>query len=179
MGISYKLLSGHTFGIQLNRNLKFVKDDSCIARLNTTFKCQRCAECCEYEIFPSEQDTLRLANFSPHCRSLVQYDETRKVYSTLKAESEGHTLEARCAFLDGKNCTVYAARPSICRAYPFFPIAKRDLDSLKITFPADAICVLDPNTKIQYLVFYDSECPGIGKGGLVNWNNVVQLSFEG
>jgi len=162
----------------LNTDLKFVKDDSCIARLNTTFTCQRCAECCEYEIFPSEQDVLRLANFSPRCRSLVQYDETRKVYSTLKAESEGHTLEARCAFLDGRNCTIYAARPSICRAYPFFPIAKRDLDSLRVTFPADAICVLDSTTKILYLIFYDPECPGIGKSGLVNWNDVVQLSFE-
>jgi len=173
------LLSAHTFGIQLNRDLKFVEDDSCIARLNTTFTCQRCAECCEYEIFLSEQDTLRLANFSPRCSSLVQYDETRKVYSTLKAESQGQALEARCAFLNGKNCTVYAARPSVCRAYPFFPIAKRDLNSLRVTFPADAVCVLDSTTKIRYLVFYDPECAGIGKGGSVNWNDVVKLSFEG
>jgi len=163
----------------LNRDVKFVKDDSCIARLNTTFKCQRCAECCEYEVFLSDQDILRLANFSPRCRSLIQFDETRKVHSTLKAESEGHTLEARCTFLHGKNCAIYAARPSICRAYPFFPVAKRDLDSLRVTCPADAVYVLDPTTKIQYLVFCDLECPGIGKGGLVDWNNVVQFSFEG
>ncbi len=162
----------------MNTNVRFVEDDSCIACLDTTFKCQRCAECCEYEIFPSEQDALRLANFSPRCRSLVRYDETREVYSTLKAASQGHTLEARCVFLDGKNCTVYAARPSICRVYPFFPIAKRDLDSSRVTFPADAVCVVDSTTKILYLVFYDPECPGIGKGGLVNWNDVVQLSFE-
>jgi len=162
----------------LNKDLKSIEDDSCIARLDTTFKCQRCAECCEYEIFPTEQDIMRLASFSPRCRSLVQYDETRNVYSTLKTESQGHTREARCTFLDGKNCAIYAARPSICRAYPFFPIAERDLDSLRITFPADAVCVLDSTTKIKYLVFYDPECPGIGKGGLVDWNNVVQLSFE-
>jgi len=162
----------------LNRGLKFVKDNSCIASSDTTFKCQRCAKCCEYEIFLTERDILRLANFSPRYSSLIQYDETRKVYSTLKDESEGRTLEARCAFLDGKNCTIYAARPSICRIYPFFPVAKRDLDSLRVTCPEDAVCVLDPTTRIQYLVFYDPECPGIGKGGLVNWNNVVQLSLE-
>jgi len=122
---------------------------------------------------------IRLASFSRCHSSLVRYDEARKVYSTLKADGGDNALEARCAFLKGKNCIIYEARPSICRAYPFFPIAKKDLDSLMVTTPANAACVLDSTAKTRYLLFYDPGCPGIGKGGSVNWNDIVHLSFEG
>lgn len=56
-----------------------------------------------------------------------------------------HPGATECRFLDGKRCTVYAARPTQCRTWPFWPDV---IDAKK--WQRDVA----------------SFCPGVGKGRL-------------
>jgi len=51
--------------------------------------------------------------------------------------------EGRCTFLRGSRCSIYKARPLICRFYPFF---------------------LDRSKEGELKIGYDPACSGVGKG---------------
>src|SRR5262249_3966383 len=79
--------------------------------------CTVCANCCRVATVKlSERDVERLARHLriPPAQFLAAY--------TMKNEEEGlilrPTREHGCVFLDGAACTVYEARPDICRRFP-------------------------------------------------------------
>jgi hypothetical protein len=79
--------------------------------------CTACANCCKVATVKlSERDVERLAR---HLR--VPAERFRAEYTT-ETEAEGRILrrdeQAGCVFLDGRECTVYDARPDICQRFP-------------------------------------------------------------
>jgi hypothetical protein len=79
--------------------------------------CTECANCCKVATVQlSERDAERLARFLRISRErfLAEY--------TAQSEEEGLILrrseDAGCVFLNGRDCTVYEARPDICQRFP-------------------------------------------------------------
>jgi Fe-S-cluster containining protein len=79
--------------------------------------CRVCANCCRLAtVTLAERDIDRLARYlriSP-AEFIAQY--------TMESEDEGRILrqskEQGCVFLEGKDCTVYDARPETCQRFP-------------------------------------------------------------
>ena len=78
--------------------------------------CTQCANCCRVAtVTLSERDVDRLARYlriKPR-KFIPDYTE--------ESEDEGLILrrsESGCVFLSGNDCTVYDARPDICRRFP-------------------------------------------------------------
>jgi len=61
--------------------------------------------------------------------------------------------EGRCIFLRGSGCSIYKARPLICRFYPFF---------------------LDRSKEGGLKIGHDPACSGVGKGKVLS-----EKFFEG
>jgi Fe-S-cluster containining protein len=79
--------------------------------------CTQCANCCKVAtVTLSERDVERL---SRHLR--IQPGRFLAEYTTDSAE-EGRILRrdpaSGCVFLNGRDCTVYEARPDICQRFP-------------------------------------------------------------
>jgi Fe-S-cluster containining protein len=79
--------------------------------------CTQCANCCKVAtVQVSERDAERLAKYLrvPVARFQAEY--------TVETEDEGRILrrdgQTGCVFLDGRDCTVYDARPDICQRFP-------------------------------------------------------------
>lgn len=91
------------------------------------FECSRCpGYCCSYHIIPAtKRDVERLAKHLG-----LTYDEALKKCVKKGDKKDGGEFRMRrkedvhfgkiCKFFDteARRCTVYAARPAICRAYP-------------------------------------------------------------
>jgi uncharacterized protein len=86
-------------------------------RIEEQIDCRACANCCRVaSVKLSERDTERLTQYlriSP-ARFRAQY--------TIESEDQGLILcrseQTGCVFLDGTACSVYEARPDICRRFP-------------------------------------------------------------
>ena len=95
-----------------DRRLRRIGED-----IEDQIDCRECANCClvaTVELL--ERDVEKLAKFfriTP-ARFLADY--------TQLTEDEGHILkrsdETGCVFLNGKECTVYEARPATCQNFP-------------------------------------------------------------
>jgi hypothetical protein len=84
------------------------------------FSCQMCGHCCQgtggIVVSPKEQERL--------CRFLhIDLATFRKKYTDLtsskriiKSDTTGYCV----FFRKGKGCSVHAAKPDVCRAWPFF-----------------------------------------------------------
>lgn len=79
--------------------------------------CTECANCCKVATVQlSDRDTERLAKYLriPVEKFLADY--------TFESQEEGRILRrddrTGCVFLDGRDCTVYEARPDICQRFP-------------------------------------------------------------
>ena len=110
------------------------------------FQCQPgCIRCCDKKgfVYITEDDLTRLAAFL----GMTPNDfETRFVYRTrrtlrLRAPRRGH-----CHFLTPTGCSVHPAKPTQCRAYPFWP----EILSSHARWLAES-----------------QSCPGIGTGHLI------------
>ena len=79
--------------------------------------CTACANCCKTSTTEiSERDIERL-------RGHLRISREKFLAEFTMPDEEGalslkFTPEAGCVFLDGKLCSVYEARPDICRRYP-------------------------------------------------------------
>lgn len=89
------------------------------------YSCDKCpAYCCSYpEIEVTPRDIARLAKhfgleYAQAEEQLTKYDAKEKV--RLLRHRKDRVFDSVCALLDQKarRCTVYEARPAVCREYP-------------------------------------------------------------
>ena len=121
------------------------------------FKCQGSANCCISRgnhgyVFLSQKDLLRLSIYFKVTKKYFKkkFCQTTDDYLHLKEIKKN----GECIFLNKKKCSVYSARPTQCRTWPFWPE--------------------NMNSKIwnkEILNF----CPGIGKGKLFNKKKITKL----
>ena len=95
------------------------------------FRCQRCAECCRHvedSLMLEPLDIYRLAK--DLCEHGESYDDTSEMlnkYAHSTVIDAGFPIfqlntvgeERACVFLKDGRCSVYEARPQVCRMYPF------------------------------------------------------------
>jgi uncharacterized protein len=110
------------------------------------FECQPgCTECCRKQgfVYLTEGDLMRAAEFL----GLTPQDfERRYVYRTRHLLRLRTPRDSRCHFLESAGCSIHPAKPTQCRAFPFWPEL---VDSRREWNQAKAYC------------------PGIGKGPLI------------
>jgi hypothetical protein len=113
---------------------------------NVRFTCERCALCCgdtEYKIrnillmepeaqHISDETSTPICEFAERLRGSEPY-----VYRVKK------TQEGKCTFLRSNTCSIYRARPLVCRFYPF---------------------ELKAESTGNYVFSYTDECPRVGHG---------------
>jgi uncharacterized protein len=98
------------------------------------FKCTECGKCCtgsSGSVYLSPADIIRLAAFFqiPAGRFVRRYTRIEKGHRVL-IDSPGST---DCVFLRDKTCTVYEARPTQCRTYPWWLVNIQDPQSWQET----------------------------------------------
>lgn len=101
------------------------------------FQCQMCGHCCEGKggIVASPSDLARLGEHLRLDRAEVVrlFCETSGGKCKIRCGDDG-----RCAFFrQGSGCAVHAAKPAVCRAWPFFRGNIQDSASLEM---AKAFC---------------------------------------
>ena len=114
------------------------------------FKCQGSANCCISRgnhgyVFLSQKDLSRLS---------IYFKVTKDFFKSFFCQTTDNFLHLKeikkngeCIFLNKKKCTVYAARPTQCRTWPFWP------ENMK------------PKVWNNEVLNF---CPGIGKGKFLN-----------
>lgn len=122
------------------------------------FECQGSGRCCVSRgaygyVYVTLEDRRRLAQALqlPTARFTREY--------CLKAEDGQFYLdspEPECRFLDGTRCSVYAARPTQCRTWPFWP----------------------ENMRAKAWTRIADFCPGIGRGDVVPAETIIALLRE-
>ena len=121
------------------------------------FECQGSANCCVSRgsfgyVYLSKKDLIRLANFFN-----ISAEEFKKKYCSF-TEGFLHLNELKnngdCLFLKNKKCSVYKARPSQCRTWPFW---------------SENMTMKTWNKEVLNF------CPGIGKGKLFNKDKITKL----
>lgn len=112
------------------------------------FECQGSGKCCTSHgefgfVFLTLKDRARMAKFL----GLTTAEFTKKHCE--KMGDAFHLIEIKgqpdCMFLKNKQCTVYEARPTQCRTWPFWPE------------------VMSPKAWRKEVIEF---CPGVGKGKL-------------
>ena len=110
------------------------------------FQCQTgCTACCETRgfVYLTEEDIGRAAEFLGLSKKKF---EKRFIYRTRNTRRLRTPRDSACIFLGEGGCSVYPARPTQCRIFPFWP-------------------ELIESTKEWHKTA--AWCPGIGKGELV------------
>lgn len=79
------------------------------------FKCDRCGECCKIPIQVFSKDIIRLAEKLSMKNEMfqAQYIWEDPLLNNI------YFLQDPCPFLTNKECSVYDARPDVCRIFPF------------------------------------------------------------
>jgi hypothetical protein len=122
---------------------------------NVAFTCSLCGRCCGdtedhvRRVLLLKLDTNRITNeTSLDVSAFADPVEGSEPYVyEMKKPKDG-----KCFFLKNNRCTIYKARPLICRFYPF---------------------QLDDLGNDNYVFSYTDKCPGIGKG-----NSLEREFFE-
>lgn len=120
------------------------------------FECQGSGNCCTSRddygyVFLTLQDRRRLAAHLGIPTAVLT-----KQYCEKTPEEEYHLRhpELDCCFLEEKRCSVYEARPTQCRTWPFWPEN------------------MPPKVWKKEIV---SSCPGIGKGRLYTAEEIERM----
>ncbi|HSS97523.1 MAG TPA: YkgJ family cysteine cluster protein, partial [Terriglobales bacterium] len=91
-----------------------------LQNLRMRFACQPgCTRCCTQEgwIWLGAEDVPRLAAFRG-----MSTDEFKRVYVySTKHTSRLRMKKGTCPFLEAEGCSVHPAKPTQCRAFPFWP----------------------------------------------------------
>jgi len=92
------------------------------------FGCTSCGRCChnEGEVWlDSDEFSDLVLHLKMPPRTVVDHyvDTVMNGWTRLKNNGAKDAMDDRCVFLgpDGKQCTIYEARPVQCRTYPFWP----------------------------------------------------------
>ena len=121
------------------------------------FQCQGSSNCCVSRgsygfVYLSKKDILRLAKYTD-----LPIKDFINLYCD-KTDGFVHFKERRkngeCQFLEKKRCSIYAARPTQCRTWPFWPE--------------------NMNSKVWNKEVVNF-CPGIGKGKIISKKRIDKL----
>lgn len=122
------------------------------------FTCTQCGDCCrshgEYKwVFLDPADVTRLAQH----KGMTNVEFLRE-YCDRDEDGITHTLkwpDDACVFLGDQGCTVYDARPTQCRTWPFWPenLTKKVWEAEIVPF-----------------------CPGAGEGRLYSIGEIRRLA---
>jgi len=87
------------------------------------FNCDKCpAYCCSYDrIEVTKRDLLRIAkHFGISYKQAEQRYTKNSPLGRVLRHQKDHIYKHVCEFLDSdtRRCTIYTARPSVCRGYP-------------------------------------------------------------
>ena len=110
----------------MNENLKYVSQNARI-----TFRCECCGRCCRNLENALMVDPMDIFNLSKYLREqggeilgpedmLARYAHPELLdgcYPIFQLNTEGE--DHACVFLKDGRCSVYEARPQVCRMYPF------------------------------------------------------------
>ncbi|MGI9341562.1 MAG: YkgJ family cysteine cluster protein [Gammaproteobacteria bacterium] len=118
------------------------------------FSCQGSGKCCvsygaNHYVYVTLEDRRRLAAAT----KLPTRQFTRK-YCT-KRDGLFHLVgyEGPCVFLDGRRCSVYEARPTQCRTWPFWP----------------------ENMRAEKWDRVATFCPGVGEGQVIPADEIREI----
>ena len=128
--------------------------DKRIFKEGVNFKCQGSSNCCISRgnygyVYLSKKDLASIAKYlnisvnnfkKNYCEYSDGYLHLKEIYSN-----------GNCQFLDNKRCSIYPARPTQCRTWPFW---KKNMNTKK--------------WNKEILNF----CPGIGKGKLISFSMI-------
>ena len=114
------------------------------------FRCVKCGICCgdteeknrRILLLPQEAEQIEKTALQSTERFAVKINGVEPYNYEMKKRVE----DGKCIFLENDRCTIYAARPLICRFYPF---------------------ELKSSCDGRYSFLFTEECPGIGKGGIL------------
>jgi Fe-S-cluster containining protein len=121
------------------------------------FSCQPgCTNCCRGKgfVYLTEEDVARAAGFLGMTAAAF---EKRYVYRTRNLRRLRTPRDTTCVFLREDGCSIHPAKPTQCRIYPFWPEL---IESQRSWYHAAA------------------NCPGIGKGELIQIENVRAQAAE-
>lgn len=121
------------------------------------FACQGSGKCCvnhgrHGRVYVTRADRRRLAAELEIPTREFTRRYCRKEHGEFLLDDPG----PQCRFLDGRRCSVYAARPTQCRTWPFWPENMR------------------PRSWERVAAF----CPGVGKGDVVRGETIVEVLIE-
>jgi Fe-S-cluster containining protein len=111
------------------------------------FKCTRCGQCCgdakqrTRHVLLLEEEAKQIAEVSKLLISEFAVPVAGKL--PYRFEMKKSVEHGKCFFMKEHKCTIYSIRPLICRFYPFG---------------------FTTNRKLQKIIYFTKECPGIGKG---------------
>ncbi|MEO1170696.1 MAG: YkgJ family cysteine cluster protein [Myxococcota bacterium] len=129
-----------------------------IVESGVRFECQQSGKCCTSRgsygfVYVTLEDRRRLA---------LHFGLTTSAFTrTYCSKTQGHFHlkhpELDCGFLDGKGCSVYGARPTQCRTWPFWP------ENMSPRAWASEVA---------------SFCPGVGKGHMFTPEEIQAILAE-
>ena len=128
-----------------------------------SFQCRLCGDCCrglEGQLMLEPPDAYRLGRHLRASGAVAEIEDVYAKYAHVSMLAEGipiflmNTVGAdhACVFLKERRCTIYRARPRVCRLYPFsaFPGGSGEkfryaqcVDSNAAHFSAGTVCVQD------------------------------------
>lgn len=121
------------------------------------FACQPgCTNCCRQRgyVYLTEEDLRRA---SAYLQMTVAEFEQRYVYRTRHLIRLRIPPGSTCHFLEENGCRIHPAKPTQCRAFPFWPELVESRDAW--------------NETSQY-------CPGIGTGPLIQIGTALEIADE-
>jgi Fe-S-cluster containining protein len=121
------------------------------------FQCIKCGICCgdtkeknrHILLLKAEAEQIATTTSQPTSAFTVKIKDKAPYSHEMKKTEEG-----KCVFLENNCCTIYTARPLICRFYPF---------ELKTAHDG------------KHTFLYTTECPGINKGPMLSKNYFRKL----
>jgi hypothetical protein len=121
------------------------------------FQCIKCGICCG----DTKEKTRHILLLKTEAEQIATTTSQQTSKFTIKINNKApytykmkKTKNGKCIFLKNNRCTIYTARPLICRFYPF---------ELKTAHRG------------KHTFLYTTECPGINKGPMLSKNYFRKL----
>ncbi|MEZ4752508.1 MAG: YkgJ family cysteine cluster protein [Bdellovibrionota bacterium] len=120
------------------------------------FECQGSGKCCTSRggfgyVYLTLDDRRRMAKHLGLATRSFTVKYCKKIHGQFALKEEKGNPD--CVFLEGKKCSVYAARPTQCRTWPFWPES------------------MQPKAWRRDVAAF---CPGVGKGRLISAREIQQ-----